>query len=233
MKKILVFDSGYGGDVLADKIIRDFQDVQVYRTIDWRNAPFSAKTADEIREITEKAIAEYIGKVDVIVIGSYEATAAALQYLRYKYPEQVFVGAAWPDARELKVKSRLVRKRRLLVLTTGIVRRSREFSKRRRKWIGVAVAIKECDEWERLIDDGEMNGRKLRQDLGRFVAACPEYVMLLSLNFLEVKKEIQMLFGPETKVLDGRLVLMRAIKAAIQRECVVKYEDGRQKEFEG
>ena len=227
MVRILVFDSGYGGDVLADKIARELSDAQVFRTIDWRNAPFSTKSAEEIRKITVNAIRGYIGKVDLIVIGSYEATATALQYLRYKYPGQAFIGAAWPDTRELHGESKLVRKRRMLVLTTGVVRKSREFSKRRRKWIGVAVAIKECNDWERLIDDGEMSGRKLRQDLGRFIASCPEYVMLLSLNFWEVKQELQVLFGPETKILDGRLVMMRAIKTALSRECVVKYEDGR------
>ncbi len=229
MARILVFDSGYGGDVLADRIIEEFSDVQVYRVIDWRHAPYSARTAEEIKELAEIAIREYIGKVDIIVIGSYEASAAALQYLRYKYPKQMFVGATWPDTRELRVKPRRARKRKMLVLTTGIVRRSREFSKRRRRWTSVAVAIKECNDWEELIDEGEMNGKKLRQDLGKFIATCPDYVMLGSLNFREVKRDIQILFGPDTKVLDGRLVMIRAIKAALQRECVVKYEDGRSK----
>ena len=91
MKRVGVFDSGIGGVVFAKALKKQCPDIKVSVVRDDKNMPYGTKTPKAIQRLTEFAIQPLIG-CDVIVIACNTATAYALDYLRNKYPEQVFVG---------------------------------------------------------------------------------------------------------------------------------------------
>ena len=88
MAKIAVFDSGWEGDNCADFISSELGIFQVDRIIDWKNFPYSYRKSTKIRELTKNALKPYIGRYEVIVLGSNIVTLHALEYLQKKFPKQ-------------------------------------------------------------------------------------------------------------------------------------------------
>ena len=66
MKKIVIFDSGFGGELFADYVEKEVPIVEVIRVIDWRNLDVITKNPKEARSVTEKAISPYIGHSDLV-----------------------------------------------------------------------------------------------------------------------------------------------------------------------
>lgn len=184
MLKIVIFDSGWGGELFADFVKAELPVVEVVRVIDWKNAPYNKLREDEARELTERALKPYVGTADVIVLASYEATEAGLEYLREKYPKQKFLGFEMEGLGKIKGK--------LLVLATSFVLES-EWLKRKlqgREWMGV-----DCDEWPQLIDDGELNVEVMEKRLAEVEAVYTDAVILGCTQLVDVKKDLEKILG--------------------------------------
>lgn len=90
MLKIVVFDGGWGGEMVADYLEEELGVVEVVRVIDWKNVPYDNKNTEEVFRIVEDNLRVYIGKVDVIVLAGYAVSLVA-DRMRRCYPEQKFV----------------------------------------------------------------------------------------------------------------------------------------------
>lgn len=90
--KIGVFDSGIGGEAIADTLRHDFPDASIKSVSDRDNMPYGNKSLNEIRSLCLAAIKPLLRECDVIVLACNTATAVALPLLRETYPEQKFVG---------------------------------------------------------------------------------------------------------------------------------------------
>ena len=67
MLKIVIFDSGYGGEFFADRLEETFPIVEVIRVINWREAEKILMSPRTAREVAEESLRPYIGKVDLII----------------------------------------------------------------------------------------------------------------------------------------------------------------------
>lgn len=190
MLKVVVFDSGWGGELFADYIEEEIPILEVIREIDWRNAPYGSRSKEEIFRLTETAIKKYIGRADIIVIAAYLMTEISLEKLKKKYPEQKFLGF------QLRLKKNVGKK--ILVLASEALAGTTAF--RGLEKTGREVDFARCDGWEKLIDDGEMR----RDDLER-VLSCEDKnstVLLGSTHYKDIKTDIEQIFGWQGTVVD-------------------------------
>lgn len=86
-----IFDSGLGGEIVAEQLKRYFPDTRFRVVNDREHMPYGDRSQVEIYMLTERKIASLLG-CDVIVIACNTATAAAIDQLRADFPEQPFVG---------------------------------------------------------------------------------------------------------------------------------------------
>ena len=91
MLKVVVFDSGYGGELFADYLSEEIGTIEVIRVIDWRNAEDLQKSARLARKITENTLRPYLGQVDLIVFANYLLSVTSLKYFRRKYKKQKYI----------------------------------------------------------------------------------------------------------------------------------------------
>ena len=96
MLKIVVFDSGYGGELFADRLEEAFPVAEIIRVIDWRNADEFLKNKKSARREAMKALRPYIGRVDLIMLANYYLTATSLKYFSRKFKNQKFAGLKLP-----------------------------------------------------------------------------------------------------------------------------------------
>lgn len=192
MLKVVVFDSGWGGELFADYVEEEVPILEVIREIDWRNAPYSARSEEEIFTLTETAVRKYIGRVDVIVIAAYLMTAVTLEKLRRKYPEQKFLGF------NLRLSKNVGRK--VIILAPAALVRTKSFAELSKSSVEQEICWAPCDGWEQLIDDGEMKQEILEETLSGVDKNST--VILGSTHYQDVKVELERIFGWQGSVVD-------------------------------
>ena len=91
--KVGFFDSGVGGTCILRAFKKLCPDAETVYIADSRNCPYGNKSAEEIIRLSEANVKKLLKKnCRMIVIACNTATAAAIDYLRAKYPEVPFVG---------------------------------------------------------------------------------------------------------------------------------------------
>ena len=87
------FDSGIGGTCILNAFRKLSPGVETVYIADSKNCPYGNKPSEEIIRLSEANVKKLLRKnCRMIVIACNTATAAAIDYLRAKYPEIPFVG---------------------------------------------------------------------------------------------------------------------------------------------
>ena len=87
------FDSGIGGTCILNAFKKLCPDEETVYVADSKNCPYGNKPAEEIIRLSEANVKKLLKKnCKMIVVACNTATAAAIDYLRAKYPEVPFVG---------------------------------------------------------------------------------------------------------------------------------------------
>lgn len=208
MLKIAVFDTGYGGEIFADRLETELPIVEVIRVIAWREAERIEKHPLKSRKIVEESLRSYIDNVDLIVVANYQLSATCLSYLRRKYKNQKFIGFT------LRPK-RIIKKRPTIILTTKPTTKSLAY----RALVHELKAKTIClDSWPALIDDGELTASHFKSDLepplSRITAqsSCanhhakrlmPTQVLLACSQFTDCIPEFRKIFGHNARIVDS------------------------------
>lgn len=202
MLKVVVFDSGWGGEMFADYLEKKVPVVEVMRVIDWRKAPYSEKGRTDICVLAEKALKPYIGTADVIVLASYAVTVAALSYLKWKYPEQKFVGFELDLSEYLAGREMM---KPIMVLATGVVEKSVSFERELAAMGRYKVIRPKCGGWIKKVDDGEMTERELRRELGKYEKAKVGMILVYSTGLADLGPAFREIYGRSVVVVDDFL----------------------------
>lgn len=198
MLKVVVFDSGYGGELFADYLQENLPVIQIIRVIDWRNANKMIHRPKDARKIAEVAIRPYIGRVDLIIFANHLLTVTSLKYFRRKYKNQKFLGL------DLKQPDNFIA-RDTLILTTKAVAHTINYRnflfrlKRRTKTITL-------DAWPAKIDNGNLESSEVINALKLFSIKeriYPKDVILACSQFSDLKPELKICFGGNLKIYDS------------------------------
>lgn len=83
----------FGGATIFKNVYKEINADYIYMA-DTKNAPYGLKSIEEVKALTEKCIKELIERdCKIIVVACNTATSAAIEYLREKYSDIIFVGA--------------------------------------------------------------------------------------------------------------------------------------------
>jgi len=212
MLRVLVFDSGWGGELIGDYIAEELP-VEVIKLIDWRNGPYSEKSAGEIRLLADMALSRHIGEVDVIVLAETAVWMAAGEYLKERYPEQIFVGYGRGLGKMMR------RLREVMILTTDGVRRLADYQREKAAFGRTRVIEPECRGWPKKIDDGELTDTNIEEAMGGYRGT----IVIYSTAYIDVEPKIKELAGWGSRVVDMKKSLLRDVCAALKLKGV----DGR------
>ena len=208
MLKIVVFDSGYGGEFFADKLEEELPVVEIIRVIDWRNADKFLNNPKEARKLASQDLRPYIGRVDLIIFANYLLSATSLKYFQRKYKNQRFIGLSL-------TKTSLPPKDSTLILSTKALTKTINYYNfvfhlhRKTKTITL-------DSWPAKIDDGELTLADIREELSNYINRSnrSQEIFLLCSQFYDIKSELIKLFGRNLKIHDG-------FKDAIREACKI------------
>ncbi|MBQ3433004.1 hypothetical protein IJG22_01765 [Candidatus Saccharibacteria bacterium] len=196
MLKVVVIDSGYGGEFFADRFEDEVNVVDIIRVIDWRHDKQYLTSPKTARNLASTALCLYIGKVDLIILANHLLSSTSLRYFRRKYPEQKFIG--------LKLKQPdCFAKKNILILTTKALTKTMEYH-------GFLFALKRhrvktlvVDDWPSKIDEGELGFSDIEKTIMDFTnkkGVVPDEIILGCSQFEDIKPALKRLFGRKVKI---------------------------------
>lgn len=198
MLKIVVFDSGFGGELFADKLEAELPVVEVIRVIDWRNAKELQSRPLMSRKIIRQALKPYINQVDLIIFANHFLSITNLGYFKRKYRKQKFIGMS------LKRPDSFI-KRDVLIMTTTAVAKSFSFRRfvfcLKRKSVTLSQ-----NTWPDKIDDGELTISEIKNCIDECIQKGklhPKEVILGCAQFNDIKSEIRQVLGQNIKIYDS------------------------------
>ena len=213
MLKVAVFDTGWGGDLVAEYLDENVGVIEVKRVIDWRHAQqYLCSSRHEICRMVELALQEQIGKVDVIVLASFMASCA-IGYLRRHYPGQKFIQMEWPHLNGQKLRGH-----KIMVLACEQTRRSVAYRCWKQNLKRVKVIEPSCDHWLAWIDEGTFSRQRLRQELREYLSEPIDFVVLGNTHLWDLQDQIEYVMGWQVSAVDTRVGLLRRVCLALQLE---------------
>ncbi len=169
MLKIVVFDGGWGGEVVANYLRSQLSVVDIVRAIDWNHAPYDNIDLAKVREYTEECLLEYIGRVDLIVLGGY-TVATTLDFLRLKYPQQKFTSVGVNYYRVLRASKY---PDRVTVIMNETLKGTDFCEELRDNLPFSTLALPDCSGWEELANTGELSREIIYGDLSPYFVVKP------------------------------------------------------------
>lgn len=198
MLKIVVLDSGFGGELFADELKERLRIVEIIRVIDWRNANKYMHGKREARRAAEEALRPYLGKVDLVVIANFLLSITSLKYFRRKYKNQKFVGL------KLFLPSTFVDRDTIILTTTSIpktINYRNYVPKLHRHTLTVPL-----DDWPSKIDDGVLTRGEIEAVMAEVVVTkrfVPKEIILACSHFNDIKPLLLDIFNNNIKIHDS------------------------------
>lgn len=194
IKKVVVFDSGYGGELFADYLEKELAIIDVVRVIDWRHADDLTRDSKTARRAAAEALRPYIGRVDLIVFANNLLALTSLKFFQRKYHNQKFSGLKLPtNVRDSNEPT--------LILTTKAVHDTIQYHilKHRLKSDVKDLCL---DGWPNLIDDGELTLDMMRQSFSS-VNVRPSNIIIGCTQFVDIKKDLHRVLGNNIVIYDS------------------------------
>ena len=229
-KPVGFFDSGIGGTCILNAFRKLCPDEETVYIADSRNCPYGNKPAEEIIRLSEANVKKLLKKgCKMIVIACNTATAAAIDYLRAKYPEVPFVGlepAVKPAA--LRSKTGVVG-----VLATAGTFHGRLYNETKAKFAkNVTVIAAQADEFVTEVEKlrgcevaklrgarAERIEKMVRRRVEPLLKAGADKIVLGCTHFPHLKAVIEKVCAGRAEVIDPSDAVARQAKRVLEKLC--------------
>lgn len=200
MVKIGVFDSGIGGETVADRIQQLFPDVEIMLINDSDNIPYGLKRRAEIIRLTLRAIQPLVdAQCDAIVIACNTATTNAISDLRTAHPTVHFVGIE----PMVKPATTMTQTGVIAVLATPGTLSSHRYAQLKHRWASRATIIEpDCSSWANRIEHGGADNIDVHTTVGELMRWNVDVIVLGCTHYHWLKDRIKAAAKPNVRVLE-------------------------------
>ena len=212
--RIGVFDSGIGGEAVAASLAISIPDAVITTVNDKAHVPYGNRDQEDIIKLTNAALQPLLGKQDVIVIACNSATAAAIEWLRATYPNQLFVGLE----PMVKPAAELSRSGIIAVCATPATLSSPRYTALKKKYLGSTICLEpNCRNWASMIETSTVDHSIIELEIKDviesgadvIVLACTHYHWIRSL-IEEIAEERAIVLDPSEAIANRIMSLMEA-----------------------
>lgn len=202
LRKVIIFDNGYGGELFADYFEKELPIFDVVRVIDWSNSEKYYKSARAAREQMIEKLRPYANYPAIVIVSNILISLTSIKYLSQTFPNLQFFGFSLGTP---KTKGR-----HTLVLGTKETFKTIKYI-RYRYGLGGHIHEVPCDEWTKLIDGGEYYENRICADLIPYDKYRPKTIIIACSHLLEVTPFLRRIYGPFVSIVDGRAETLRKI----------------------
>ena len=212
--KLGVFDSGIGGRAIAASLQVAFPAAELVVVDDHEHVPYGDRSAEEIIRLTDTAIQPLLAAVcDIIIIACNSATAAAIETLRERYPNQKFIGLE----PMVKPAATLTHTGTVTICATPATLRSGRYSRLKQRFArGITLLEPDCSNWARMIENDDVNERLIRNTIESSLENGADVIVLACTHYHWIKKEIEEIADGRAKVIDPSDAIARRVRSLLE-----------------
>jgi len=187
--KIGVFDSGIGGQAVADRLSELLPEADIICINDHQHVPYGTRTAGDIIALTTAAIVPLIqANCDAIVIACNTATTVAIAQLRITYPTTHFIGIE----PMIKPAAELTRTKTIAVLATSATLASPQYAALKATWASsMAVIEPDCASWATLIETGQSDQVPIEETVTDAITNGADVIVLACTHYHWLKERAE------------------------------------------
>lgn len=214
-----VFDSGIGGEAVAETLRQAFPSATVTTVNDRIHIPYGDKSPEEVRALTDTAIQPLLGH-DIVVIACNTATMLALSFLRARYPGQDFVGIE----PMIQPAAALTKSGVVCVCATPATLASERYDQLKQLSATHCTVLEpNCSQWASLIEHNEINEQHIRATLQHPLEQGADVVVLGCTHYHWIKDMVETIVDGHAVVLEPSAAVVRHITTlTTQRETVLQ-----------
>lgn len=213
--KLGVFDSGIGGEAVAKALSLEFPEAELLVVNDRDHVPYGSRTAEDIRQLTNTALQPLLGaQCDIIVIACNSATSAAIDWLREKYPQQLFIGLE----PMVKPASEQTKSRVITVCATPATLAGDNYARLRASYASSLTVIEpDCSNWAKMIEDNDVNEEAIRGVVELSLSQDSDVIVLACTHYHWIKDLIESIVAGKATVLEPSEAVARRVRYLLSR----------------
>jgi glutamate racemase len=208
--RIGVFDSGIGGEAVAQALAHEFPGADIMTVSDRAHMPYGNRPAEEVTRLTEEAIVPLLESgCDAIILACNTATAAAIDTLRAKHPTQPFIGLE----PMIKPACALTKSGVIAVLATPTTLASERYVAAKQEFATTVQIIEpDCSDWAELIENSDLNRERIDGIVRECLDADADVIVLGCTHYHWIKHEIIETAGLKAAVLEPSEAIARRLR---------------------
>lgn len=205
--KIGVFDSGRGGEFIAEGLQKLLPEHEFIVVNDREHVPYGSRDDSEIIELTTKAIQPLLEvHCPIIIIACNTATMAAITTLREQFPKVKFVGIE----PMVKPAAAISQTHHATVLATPLTLKSERYQHLLHEYAGKLVIDQpNAAGWAAAIEHGEAEAISF-DEVAESVASGSDTLILACTHYITLKNRLQARF-PGVTILEPTEAIARQV----------------------
>jgi glutamate racemase len=212
--KIGIFDSGIGGLTIAQQLKKSFPDHAIITAHDRKNVPYGTKSPALIARLTDHAIQPLLEEqCCIIIIACNTATAVAIDFLRKKYPDTLFIGLE----PMLKPAAKLTKTNVVALCATPATLASNYYQMRKKLYPQMKIIEPDCSQWATMIEYDQMNTKIIHQTIQHALEQNADVIILGCTHYHWIEDDIQQLVGKSVQVIQPSDAISRRVAELLAR----------------
>lgn len=198
--KLGIFDSGIGGEAVAESLQQAFPEATVLVVNDKAHLPYGDRSSDDITTLTDTAIQPLLeADCDVIVLACNSATAAAIETLRGRYPNQRFIGLE----PMVKPAASLSSSGTIAICATPATLHSDRYNRLKDMYAkDIQILEPDCSGWAQMIEDNRVNEASVAQTIESVCAEGADVIVLACTHYHWIRTVIEKTAAGRATVID-------------------------------
>lgn len=215
-----VFDSGIGGQAIADSLANLLPGSVIQVVNDHNNMPYGDKQPNEIIKLTKQAIKPLIDSgCNIIVIACNTATTIAIDSLRTAHPNINFIGIE----PMVKPAALITRTGHIAVCATPRTLKSDRYQKLKKTWAkDINIVEPDCKNWASLIENGHSDKIEIKALVKSLINKNVDTIVLGCTHYHWIKERIVDAAGVNMTVLEPSDAIADRIKSIANPVCSQK-----------
>jgi len=187
--KLGVFDSGIGGQAVADRLSELLPEADIISINDHQHVPYGSRTAVDIIALTTAAIRPLVqAQCDAIIIACNTATTVAIDHLRITYPTTHFIGIE----PMIKPAAAMTRTKTIAVLATTATLASEQYHQLKMTWAkDIAVIEPDCASWATRIEAGHADQVPIEETVADAMTNGADVIVLACTHYHWLKERAE------------------------------------------
>lgn len=212
--KLGIFDSGIGGEAVAASLRIAFPQAEVITVNDREHVPYGNRSIDDVINLTNAAIQPLLGaSCDIIVIACNTATAAAIETLRERYPDQFFIGLE----PMVKPATHLTKSGIIAVCATPATLMSERYTSLKQRYSANTIVIEpDCSGWAHMIEHDQIDELIIKNIISDICEQGADVIVLACTHYHWIRDIIEKTAAGRATVIDPSDAIVRRVTTLLE-----------------